>query len=734
MYDNMEKVKQNIIEEIKSGKLDPEHALSEITKAVCQCKIKDTVADITNNLICVNPESEATLLFFALAESYIDSLQNSSTSCLSCLNHSLKDASLESCGKSKRKNKGGSKKQDSYIPGLVKSVKRGACILWFRRDLRLKDNAALFDACENYDSVIPVFLWSPLEEGNLSTGGATKFWLENSLKSLRKSLRTSYSSTLIVRKCDNISMELVGLIRATNAKKVCWTALYEPEIKKRDDTIMTTLKKMCLDVQTYHSYLLYRPDKVQTEGVGLRGIGSVTHFLEACRLNSPGPIGDPLPKPGIIPIPSSWPSSDEIEDLGLYAPPRRKDGTLVDWAANFRQFWKFGEEGAHQNLENFLSEGIKNYEKESCRSDMPNTAIISPYLHFGEISSRSVLSAAMFTDLGKSPKFQRKLAWRDLAYWLYYIFPTMNSEPVRPPFKFQRWSKNKVSLRAWQKGDTGYPLVDAAMQQLWQVGWMNNYMRHVVASFLISYLHISWEEGFKWFQDTLVDADVAINAMMWQNGGFSGFDQWNFVMHPVDAALTCDPKGDYVRKWIPKLKDLPDEFIHQPWKCPPSILRRYGITLGVTYPNRIIVDLHEAREQSLRDVTLVRRKFAKGYIDKHTGNDIVPIPAKILLPVMGASKDHDLLDEESGRLLIPVITRKEFKYRMGNPEAKDNPYNAVLKGYVSRKRDEAIIWANQNDFTASTINEATLRAQRYSDKDTHNSSRRTHNKDRFSSV
>ena len=116
----------------------------------------------------------------------------------------------------------------------------------------------------------------------------------------------------------------------------------------------------------------------------------------------------------------------------------------------------------------------------------------------------------------------------------------------------------QADLKAWQKGQTGYPLVDAAMRQLWAVGWMNNYVRHVVASFLISYLRISWVEGYSWFQDTLLDADIAINAMMWQNGGMSGLDQWNFVMHPVDAAMTCDPKGDFVRNWIPELAKLPE--------------------------------------------------------------------------------------------------------------------------------------------------------------------------------
>jgi len=250
---------------------------------------------------------------------------------------------------------------------------------------------------------------------------------------------------------------------------------------------------------------------------------------------------------------------------------------------------------------------------------------------------------------------------------------------------------------------TGFPLVDAAMRQLWAIGWMNNYMRHVVASFLMSYLRFSWVEGFKWFQDTLVDADVAINAMMWQNGGFSGLDQWNFVMHPVNAAATCDPKGDFVRKWVPELAGLPDKFIHQPWKCPPVILRRNRVELGVNYPNKCIANLDAERERSLADVVDVRRLHGKGFIDQHHGYDLAPIPVNLL----GLKSDRSRKE-----LLVPLITRKEFIFKTGCPNSEDNPYNAVLKGYVSRERDEEIERTNKVDFTASTMLEFASRKER----------------------
>jgi hypothetical protein len=181
------------------------------------------------------------------------------------------------------------------------------------------------------------------------------------------------------------------------------------------------------------------------------------------------------------------------------------------------------------------------------------------------------------------------------------------------------------NLRAWQRGETGYPLVDAAMRELWSTGYIPNYMRHVVAGFLIEFLSIDWRHGELWFHDTLVDADVAIQAFMWQNGGHSGMDQWNFVMHPVFAAKSADPEGDYVRRWCPELASLPREFIHCPWEAPATMLARAGVAFGRDYPRRIITNLDEARRTSLRAVLDVRRGPGAKYI-LPDGNESLPLP------------------------------------------------------------------------------------------------------------
>ncbi|XP_063801842.1 deoxyribodipyrimidine photo-lyase-like [Pseudophryne corroboree] len=638
------------------------------------------------------------------------------------------------------------RKKNSRVSRSPVSVR--PVVVWFRRDLRLHDNPALIAALELGAPVIPVFLWSLSEETGqnftLATGGATKYWLHQALFQLNQSLMQMYGSHLIFRVNHTCAEELVSLVEETGADTVFVNAVYEPWLKERDDFISETLKRRGVMFKKSHSYCLYEPYSVSTEGVGLRGIGSVSHFMSCCKRNSSTQNGAPLDAPTSLPVPSCWPDSVDLDRLNLAKMPERKDGSVIDWAATIRKSWDFSEDGAYTCLGNFLEDGIKHYDKESGRADKPYTSHISPYLHFGQISPRTVLHEAYFTRRNV-PKFLRKLAWRDLAYWLLVLFPDLPVEPVRPAYKSQRWSTDQKHLRAWQKGRTGYPLVDAAMRELWLTGWMCNYSRHVVASFLVAYLHIHWLHGYRWFQDTLVDADVAINAMMWQNGGMSGLDHWNFVMHPVDSAMTCDPYGSYVKKWCPELAGLPDEYIHKPWKCAPSQLRRAGVTLGENYPHRIVLDLEERREQSLKDIVEVRKKQPE-YVDEVSGSDMVPVPDYLLAITLGQPDgEDDVTKNRTGRFLLPVITRKEFKYKTLQPNSKDNPYNTVLKGYVSRKRDETIAFMNERHFTASTIHEGVQMYERRErtarvieglpqPKDSKQTSRRTPRSDPFSII
>ncbi|CAL1592318.1 unnamed protein product [Knipowitschia caucasica] len=633
-----------------------------------------------------------------------------------CSAPSSNQAICESGEREKRpkKRRQKSKSMGQQVVGLPPTPSsQPPVILWFRRDLRLCDNPAIVQALQAGAPVIPVFIWAPAEEEGpgitVAMGGASRFWLHHALSCLRSALERIGSSLLFLTADQSSLQTLQRLLKDTGARTVVANAVYEPWLRQRDELVSSSLHRDGAELRMCHSYCLRDPYSVSTVGVGLRGIGSVSHFVSCCTQNPGPPLGAPLDPPVSLPTPSFWPSAELLDTLELAKMPRRKDGTIIDWAVNIRSSWDFSEEGAHAQLHAFLQDGVYRYEKESSRADSPNTSSLSPYLHFGQLSPRWLLWDAKGAKC-RPLKFQRKLAWRDLAYWQLSLFPDMPWESLRPPYKALCWSTEREHLKAWQRGRTGYPLVDAAMRQLWLSGWMNNYMRHVVASFLIAYLHLPWQEGYRWFQDTLVDSDVAIDAMMWQNGGMCGLDHWNFVMHPVDAAMTCDPCGSYVRQWCPELIELPNELIHKPWKCPASILKRAGMVLGQTYPERIVTDLEERRSRSLQDVARVRLQFPE-YVDKSSGCDLVPLPPRLLSQTLGRHSD----DVPSGKeFLLPLITRMEFKHQLDKPDcdSTSNPYNAVLKGYVSRKRDETVAFLNQRDFTASVLNEGTQRRER----------------------
>merc|ERR1711865_772619 len=319
---------------------------------------------------------------------------------------------------------------------------------------------------------------------------------------------------------------------------------------------------------------------------------------------------------------------------GLKVPCCHKDGEQINWSVGITNFWTMTEEGALSSLDSFLKENngsrMKSFDSnERHRADKKSTAVISPYVRFGQLSPRYIVHQAK-KEYGHrvSQTFLRRLVWRDLAYWSLWRFPTLPTVSFRIQYEKQWWSSDKKMLKAWQQGKTGYPLVDAAMRQLWVVGWMPNYMRHVVASFLVEYLNLSWVHGEKWFDKTLVDSDVAINAYMWQNGGHSGMDQWNFVMHPVNAAKTCDPEGAYVRQWVPELQNLSNSFVHCPWEATTGVLAAHRIMFDATYPSRIVVNLEQARRRSHEAVMEVRRsKEGKECIVK-SGHEIICLPPR----------------------------------------------------------------------------------------------------------
>jgi len=457
-------------------------------------------------------------------------------------------------------------------------------ILWFRLDLRLADNPALRAAIERGRPVVPVFIWSPEEEAPWSPGGASKWWLHQSLAALDEDLRRC-GSRLILRRGPTVE-SLQALAKETGAPAVFWNRRYEPAVIARDAKVNEALRAAGLQVESFNAALLREPWTVQNQSG--KPFQVFTPFWRHC-LAKPD-AAEPLPAPKQIAPPPRWPKSPALEELQLE--PR------IKWAEGFRAAWQPGEAGAAAALKRFLARAFDDYPEQRNRPDVVGTSRLSPHFHFGEISPRQVWHgvAAMAKQRGlaaanwRGSQFLAEVGWREFAHHLLYHFPHTPAEPLRADFKRFRWRKDAAWLKAWQKGQTGFPIVDAGMRDLWTTGWMHNRVRMIVASFLVKDLLIDWQDGAPWFWDTLVDADLANNTLGWQWTAGCGADAAPFfrIFNPGSQGEKFDPNGDYVRRWCPELAKLPTKWIHQPDKAPPEILRHAGIELGRDYPEPIV--------------------------------------------------------------------------------------------------------------------------------------------------
>ncbi len=473
-----------------------------------------------------------------------------------------------------------------------------ASIVWFRQDLRLTDNPALVAAIER-GPVIPLYIWSREEEGNWSPGAASRWWLHQSLKSLDRDLE-KIGSRLIIRRGPTWET-LRAIIRQTAVKAVYWNRRYEPAAIERDKKIKSKLRDLSIAVESFNGSLLFEPWELTTR-TG-KPYQVFTPYWKAC-LALPEP-SKPLPAPKKLKSSADWPCSLEFGELELEP--------TIDWAAGMRESWAVGERGALKQLDDFIARRITTYDTDRNRPDIVGSSRLSPHLHFGEISPRTIWHAvtsqqkAGILDEG-SRIYLTEIGWREFAHHLLFHFPHTTDQPLREEFTRFPWRRDAKNLRAWQQGRTGYPIVDAGMRELWTTGWMHNRVRMIVASFLVKDLMIPWQEGAKWFWDTLVDADLANNTLGWQWTAGCGADAAPFfrVFNPVTQGEKFDPVGDYVRRWVPELGTLPSKWIHKPWEADASTLVQSGIRLGKDYPNPI-VDHAVARKRALVAFELVKK-------------------------------------------------------------------------------------------------------------------------------
>ncbi len=462
-------------------------------------------------------------------------------------------------------------------------------IVWFRQDLRLADNPALDAAIKRGAPVLPVFICSPDEEGDWPLGGASKWWLHRSLAALDASLRAR-GSRLIIRRGSPLE-ELRRLFKASGAKCVLWNRRYEPAIIRRDTQLKSALGSEGVETESFNAALLHEPWTVQNKAG--KPFQVFTPFWKTC-LAKPDPPA-PLPAPDALLAPGHWPTSETFEALKLLP--------AIDWTRGMAAAWKPGEAGAQVNLGRFVEQPFNEYTAERNRPDHAGTSRLSPHLHFGEISPRQIWHAVREYGMRSAERgtlskrtawrdsqFLAEIGWREFAHQLLFHFPHTTREPLRPEFERFPWREDADFLRAWQRGRTGYPFVDAGMRELWATGWMHNRVRMVVGSFLVKDLLIDWRAGARWFWDTLVDADLASNTLGWQWVSGCGADAAPYfrVFNPVGQGEKFDPDGDYVRKWVPELAKLPAAWIHRPFDAPPAVLAAAGVTLGQTYPEPVV--------------------------------------------------------------------------------------------------------------------------------------------------
>lgn len=464
-------------------------------------------------------------------------------------------------------------------------------IVWFRQDLRLSDNPALHYAVKTGASIIPIYILDDENADKGKLGGATRWWLHHSLNKLNESL--SGNLQFYNGKADDI---LPSILKETDAQAVYWNRCYEPWRIARDKQIKADLEERNINVESFQASLLWEPWTVLKDDKTPYKVFS-PYYKRGCLIRSEQPRA-PYPKPKAINF-SNTTSATTLDDLSLLP-------TDVRWDKKMEAHWVIGEEGAQQRLHDFLDEGLLNYKDGRNEPSKPNVSRLSPHLRHGEISPHQAWHAVQ--ERGTIEGWERdrdhflsELGWREFSYYLLYHFPTITWENLQTRFDNFPWiTEDSEDLDRWRHGQTGYPIVDAGMRELWQTGSMHNRLRMIVGSFLVKNMLTHWHKGEEWFWDTLVDADLASNNASWQWIAGCGADAAPYfrIFNPILQSKKFDGAGEYIRKYCPELAKLPDKHLHEPWDAPDNVLEYAGVKLGETYPERMMAH-SDARDRAL---------------------------------------------------------------------------------------------------------------------------------------
>jgi deoxyribodipyrimidine photo-lyase len=463
-------------------------------------------------------------------------------------------------------------------------------IMWFRQDLRLADHPAL-TAAAAAGTVIPLYILDDETPGDWRWGGASRWWLHHSLAALGRDVPLVYRRGAADR-------VLAEVLKETGAKAAYFTRGYAPWEGALEGRVKALCEAAGAGCHRYGGFLLHEPEAIRN-GSG-EPYRVYTPFSRACFASGEPKPARPMPKIAF----AETKEKGTLEGLGLLP-------TRPDWAGGLAAAWEPGEAGARKRLATFIQESLSFYADQRDRPDNPVTSGLSAHLHWGDISPAQcwhAVRAAMNHAGGKldraGEKFLKEVLWREFSYHLLHHWPTLPDKPFKPEYADFPWAEDPVGLKAWQKGLTGYPIVDAGMRELWATGIMHNRVRMIAASFLIKDLLVPWQAGERWFWDTLVDADIGSNSASWQWVAGCGADAAPYfrIFNPVLQGEKFDPDGGYVRRWVPELSRMPKEFVHKPWEAPELVKRAAG---AEAYPPPI-VDHGMARDRALAALKSVK--------------------------------------------------------------------------------------------------------------------------------
>lgn len=468
-------------------------------------------------------------------------------------------------------------------------------LVWLQRDLRLSDHAPLMQALQQSEHVIVAYIHDPKQV----IGDANSVWLAHSLLNLQTDIRNKGGELLMLE--GSFSTQLSKLITDYDIHQVFYHYEVGQPFVNQQQQALVVCKQQRVKLKPFDQAWI-NLDKIVSQKGGLYSVFSpfYKNLLSQLHCVEP-PLGTPsvLNKTKLIPI----------TDKQTKLPPTLANLIQRPWAKSMMSHWQVGEHRAWLNFTQFMTKRLTNYEEQRDFPGLNGTSKLSIPLHFGEVSSRAVLHELMAektrpkANLKAIDAFIRQLGWREFSRYLLHYHPRLETEPFQAKFAHFPWNENTELLTAWQQGKTGFPLIDAAMQELWQTGWMHNRSRMLVASWLSKNANINWREGQAWFAHALIDADPANNSMGWQWVAGCGVDAAPYyrLFNPLLQSEKFAGDGVYIKQWLPVLRGLPAKFIHAPW-LKPNVVASYGIKQGENYPLPVL-NLEQSRLQHIERVT-----------------------------------------------------------------------------------------------------------------------------------